>query len=205
MDYNSNRKHLVLPEYGRNIQKMVDYAITIEDTEERNKAAQAIIDLMGNMYTHLRDVPDFRHKLWDHLAIMSDFKLNIDTPYPLPTLEKLNEKPEKIPYNTGRFHFRHYGRLVEQLIAKAIEMENEKEQQALVLLIANHMKKSLLRWQKDSNIDEQILKDIVKLSKGKITIPEGFVIYENRNNEYRKRHNNNNKYKNQKNYRKNKQ
>ncbi|PID89256.1 MAG: hypothetical protein CSB01_02955 [Bacteroidia bacterium] len=136
---------------------------------------------------------------------MSDFKLNIDTPYPLPTLEKLNEKPEKIPYNTERFGFRHYGRLVERLIAKAIEMEDEKEQQALVLLIANHMKKSLSRWQKDSNIDEQILKDIVKLSKGKITIPEGFVIYENRNNEYRKRRNNNNKYKNQKNYHKNKQ
>ncbi len=197
MDYNSNRKHLVLPEYGRNIQKMVDYAITIEDKEERNKAAQAIIDLMGNMYTHLRDVPDFRHKLWDHLAIMSDFKLDIDSPYPLPTLEKLNEKPEPIAYNLERFRFRQYGRIIEKLIEQAIAIEDEKEQQALIMLIANHMKKSLLRWNNDNSVDQQVLKDIVKISKGKITIPEGFVIYENRNTEYRKRKNNTNKHKNQ--------
>ncbi len=197
MDYNSNRKHLVLPEYGRNIQKMVDYAITIEDKEERNKAAQAIIDLMGNMYTHLRDVPDFRHKLWDHLAIMSDFKLDIDSPYPLPTLEKLNEKPEPIAYNLERFRFRQYGRIIEKLIEQAIDIEDEKEQQALIMLIANHMKKSLLRWNNDNSVDQQVLKDIVKISKGKITIPEGFVIYENRNTEYRKRKNNTNKHKNQ--------
>ncbi len=180
MDYNSNRKFLVLPEYGRNIQKMVDYAVTIEEKDERNKAAQAIINIMGNMYTHLRDVPDFRHKLWDHLAIMSDFKLDIDSPYPLPTLEKLNEKPAPLEYNSARFRFRHYGRIVENLIAKAVEIEDEKEQEALILLVANHMKKSLARWNSDHSNDQQVLKDIVRMSNGKITIPEGFVIYENR-------------------------
>ena len=101
MEYNTQKKKLLLPEYGRNIQKMVDHIRTIQDREERNRAARTVIDVMGNLYPHLRDVPDFRHKLWDHLAIMSEFQLDIDAPYPLPSLEKINEKPKiKVQYKS---------------------------------------------------------------------------------------------------------
>ena len=118
MEYNTQKKKLLLPEYGRNIQKMVDYLLTIEDREERTRAAKTVIDVMGNLYPHLRDVPDFRHKLWDHLAIMSEFKLDIDTPYPLPSLSKLQEKPERLPYSSNHIKYKHYGKLVEKLIDK---------------------------------------------------------------------------------------
>lgn len=129
MDYNTQKKKLLLPEYGRNIQKMVDHILTIQDRDERTRAAKTIIDVMGNLYPHLRDVPDFRHKLWDHLAIMSGFKLDIETPYPLPSLEKINEKPEKLPYQTNHIKYRHYGKLVEKLIEKSRKQKipNKKE------------------------------------------------------------------------------
>ena len=120
-DYNTSRKKLVLPEYGRHIQKMVLHAVALEDAEERNRAARAIITIMGNMNPHLRDVSDFKHKLWDHLAIISDFKLDIDSPYVTPTPETLAEKPRVVPYNTHKIRFKHYGRVIELLVAKAIE------------------------------------------------------------------------------------
>jgi len=164
MDYNTQRKKLLLPEYGRNIQKMVDHALSIEDKEERNKAVKTIIDVMGNLYPHLRDVPDFRHKLWDHIAIMSDFNLDIDTPYPLPSMEDLHEKPEIIPYSTNRIKIRHYGKTVEKYLAKLEELENEEDKKALLTLIANHMKKSFLIWNKDSVEDLQIFNDLSRLS-----------------------------------------
>ncbi|MCT4602509.1 MAG: DUF4290 domain-containing protein [Marinifilum sp.] len=184
MDYNSNRKHLVLPEYGRNVQKMVDFALTVEDREERNRVVKSIIAIMGNMYPHLRDVSDFRHKLWDHLAIMSDFKLDIDSPFELPTKEKLAEKPEKVPYNNQRIKYRHYGKTIEALIAKAIEIEEQKEKDALILMIANHMKKSFINWNKDSVPDEKIFQDIVELSNGKLIIPEELKLRETRDKDF---------------------
>ena len=109
MDYNSQRKKLILPEYGRNIQMMVDHLATITDRDERTRAAKTVISVMGNLYPHLRDVPDFRHKLWDHLMIMSNFTLDIDSPYPLPEKDILEEKPEKLPYNNHRIKYKHYG------------------------------------------------------------------------------------------------
>jgi len=178
MDYNSNRVKLLLPEYGRNVQMMVDFAMKIEDRDERNKAAKTIISIMGNMYPHLRDVSDFRHKLWDHLAIMTDFNFDIDSPYELPTKEKLAEKPEVLPYNTHRIRYRHYGKIIESMVQKAIEMEDEKEQNALILMIANHMKKSFANWNKEGVADDKILKDIVELSRGKLTIPENLKLRE---------------------------
>ena len=184
MDYNSNRKHLVLPEYGRNVQKMVDFALTVNDREERNKVAKSIIAIMGNMYPHLRDVSDFRHKLWDHLAIMSDFKLEIDSPYESPTKEKLAEKPEQIPYNTDHIRYRHYGKTIEALIKKAVEIDDEKEKDALILMIANHMKKSFINWNKDSVPDEKIFQDIIELSGGKLTIQEELKLKENRDKDF---------------------
>lgn len=184
MDYNSDRKHLVLPEYGRNIQKMVDFALTVEDKDERNRVAKSIIAIMGNMYPHLRDVSDFRHKLWDHLAIMSDFSLDIDSPYEAPTREKLAEKPDQLPYNNQRIKYRHYGRTVEALISKAIELEDQKEKDALILMIANHMKKSFLNWNKDSVPDEKIIKDLIQMSDGKLEVPEDLKLREVREKDF---------------------
>ena len=160
MEYNTQKKKLLLPEYGRNIQKMVDYLLTIEDREERTRAAKTVIDVMGNLYPHLRDVPDFRHKLWDHLAIMSEFKLDIDTPYPLPSLSKLQEKPERLPYSSNHIKYKHYGKLVEKLIDKIKELEDPEQKRALIVLTANHMKKSFLTWNKDSVEDEPFYNDI---------------------------------------------
>lgn len=176
MEYNTQKKKLLLPEYGRNIQKMVDHLMTIENREERTKAAKTIIDVMGNLYPHLRDVPDFRHKLWDHLAIMSEFKLDIETPYPLPSMEKLNEKPEKLTYNNHRIRWRHYGKLVEKLIEKIKETEDPEQKRALIVLTANHMKKSFLTWNKDSVEDEQIYNDINTYYGSQIVLPEGITL-----------------------------
>ena len=176
MEYNTQKKKLLLPEYGRNIQKMVDHIMTIADRQERTRAAKTIIDVMGNLYPHLRDVPDFRHKLWDHLAIMSEFKLDIETPYPLPSIEKLNEKPERLPYGTNRIRFRHYGKSVEKLIEKIRETEDPDQKRALIVLTANHMKKSFLTWNKDSVEDEQIYNDINTYYGSTVVLPEGMTL-----------------------------
>jgi hypothetical protein len=201
MDYNSTRKKLVLPEYGRHIQKMVDHALTIEDREERKKAAQTIISVMGNMFPHLRDVSDFKHKLWDHLAIMSDFKLDIDFPYDLPQRENLYTKPERVPYSDKKIRFRHYGSLVDQLIKKAIEIEDVEEKNQLIMLIAAHMKKALYHWNKDSVTDDRIFDDIKKMSDGKLLVEDGTIIPDYRENSYRNRKKNQQKkrYQNKKN------
>ncbi|HNV53415.1 MAG TPA: DUF4290 domain-containing protein, partial [Tenuifilaceae bacterium] len=154
MDYNTQRKKLVLPEYGRHIQQMVDYIAGIEDRDERNRLAKALIGIMGNLNPHLRDINDFKHKLWDHLFIMSDFKLDIDSPYPIPSLEEYMEKPQQIPYPNNPIKYKHYGRVIELMIEKAIEMEEGQEKDALKQLIANQMKKANIAWNKDSVIDE---------------------------------------------------
>jgi len=167
MDYNSQRKKLPLPEYGRNIQNMVDFLFTIEDKEKRNRHAQTVIDVMGNLYPYLRDVAEFKHKLWDHLAIMSDFKLDIDYPYDPPTPDILTEKPSTVPYNQHRIKYRHYGRTMELLIDSASEMEGE-EKEIIIELLANHMKKSFLVWNKDAVEDDKIFLDLIELSRGKL-------------------------------------
>jgi hypothetical protein len=170
-DYNTTRKKLVLPEYGRNIQKMVDHLITIEDRNERNIAAKTIINVMGNMNPHLRDVSDFKHKLWDHLAIMADFKLDIDFPFELPQKEVLMEKPRRVPYSNYKIRYKHYGKALELLIDKASEIEEKEEKDALIKLIANHMKKSFLTWNREVVSDEQIISDLNELSGGKLNVP----------------------------------
>ncbi len=184
MDYNSTRQRLALPEYGRHIQNMVLHAVSIEDKAERTKCANTIIAIMGNLFPHLRDVNDFKHKLWDHLAIMSDFKLDIDYPYEILEPSLLYRKPEKMPYQNSKMKFMHYGRMVEQLIEKAILLEDEAERQQLISLIANHMKKSLMIWNKDTATDERIFKDIRNLSGGRLNIEEGFKIAEFNENGY---------------------
>ncbi|TNF44068.1 MAG: DUF4290 domain-containing protein [Bacteroidetes bacterium] len=169
MDYNTQRKKLPLPEYGRNIQNMVDYLFTINDRDKRNRSAQTVIDVMGNIYPYLRDVPEFKHKLWDHLAIMSDFKLDIDYPYDPPTPDILIEKPKRVPYPHTKIRYKHYGFIMESLIRKSTEVEGE-EKEILIELLANHMKKSYVAWNKDGVDDEKIFLDLKELSRGKLNI-----------------------------------
>ncbi|WP_430810555.1 MULTISPECIES: DUF4290 domain-containing protein [unclassified Carboxylicivirga] len=178
MDYNSNRKNLILPEYGRHIQKMVDHALTIEDREERMTCANTIIGIMGNMFPHLRDVNDFKHKLWDHLAIMADFKLDIEYPYQLLEKETLTKRPDKIPYKNSKIRYKHYGELVEQMIDKAVLLEDETERKHLIMMIANHMKKSLAVWNKDAVTDDRIFDDLKRLSKNQLVVEEGTRLIE---------------------------
>jgi len=179
-NYNTERKRLVLPEYGRNIQKMVDFILTIEDREERNRAARALISIMGNLNPHLRDISDFKHKLWDHLAIMANFQLDIDYPYEIPQAEEFAEKPRRVSYNTNEIRYRHYGRIVESLIKEAIKLPEGEDKDTLTRLIANHMKKSYLTWNRDSVTDEVIFNDLHVLSGHKLTIKEGVKLSEHK-------------------------
>lgn len=172
-DYNSCRPNLILPEYGRNIQKMVDFILSIEDRDERNRLSQAIITIMGNMNPHLRDINDFKHKLWDHLAIMSNFKLDIDYPYDIPRAEEFVEKPRRVSYNTNQIRFRHYGKIIERLIEEAIKMPEGEDKETLIKLIANQMKKSFLAWNRDSVTDAIIAADLEELSGKRIKLKEG--------------------------------
>ena len=177
-DYNTSRGKLVLPEYGRNIQKMVEYIKSVDDKDERNKLSKALIAIMGNMNPHLRDINDFKHKLWDHLAIISNFELDIDYPYEVPKPETFSEKPRIVPYGTHKIMYKHYGKSIELLIQAAIELPEGEEKQRLVLTIANHMKKSYLTWNRDVVADEVILKDMDRISKGRLKLEEGVQLSE---------------------------
>lgn len=179
-DYNTQRSKMILPEYGRNIQKMVEYTTQIEDDEERNRAARAIIAIMGNLNPHLRDVADFKHKLWDHLYIISDFKLDIDSPYEKPTPETLLEKPKPVPYSDYSIKYKHYGKIIELLIKEAIGFEEGEEKETLVKLIANHMKKCYLTWNREVVTDELIFEDLKRLSGGALSVSPDLRLSESR-------------------------
>ena len=170
MEYNTQRKKMELPEYGRSIQNMVDHALTIEDREERQRCANTIVNIMGGMFPHLRDVPDFKHKLWDHLAIMADFKLDIDYPFEIVKKEDLVVKPEQLAYPNAGFRYRHYGRFLEGMVKKAVEIEDEAERKALIRLLAIQMKKSLSNWNKDGMEDQKIVDDLREYSQGAIDL-----------------------------------
>ncbi len=164
-----------LPEYGRSIQNMVDHALTIENRAERQRCANTIINIMGNMFPHLRDVPDFKHKLWDHLFIMADFKLDIDLPYEVIHKEKLNAKPAVIPYPNTKIRYKHYGRTLEVLIKKACEFPEGEEKRNLIALICNHLKKAYTAWNKDTVDDHKIAEDLSELSQGKLQMTDDIV------------------------------
>jgi len=169
MIYNTQKKKLIMPEYGRNIQNMVDHCVMLEDREERKRCAYAVVDIMGSMFPHLRDVYDFKHILWDHLAIMSDFKLDIDYPYEVVTREDLTTAPEKLNYSRPTMRFRHYGKLLERMIAIAADMEDGEKRDLLISQLTTQMKKSYSQWNKEVD-DEKILADLVELSGGKIQL-----------------------------------
>lgn len=172
LEYNTDRSHLAIPEYGRHIQKMIEQTVDIEDPEKRLKNAESIIAVMGNLNPHLRDVPDFQHKLWDQLYIMSDFKLEIDTPFPMPSKEDVYKSPEPLEYPQNHPKYRFYGNNIKRMIDEAVEWEDGEKKEALILTIANHMKKCYLNWNKDTVKDEVIFNHLYELSDGEINLNE---------------------------------
>jgi len=170
LEYNTERSKLIIPEYGRHFQKMVDYAVSIADREERNRVAKAIISVMGNLQPHLRDVPDFQHKLWDQLFIMADFKLDVDSPFPITSKEVLQQRPEPLEYPQNFPKYRFYGNNIKRMIDVAINWEKGDLRDGLEYAIANHMKKCYLNWNKDTVDDQAIFQHLFELSEGKIDL-----------------------------------
>ncbi|RLJ80168.1 DUF4290 domain-containing protein [Pedobacter alluvionis] len=209
-DYNTTRSHLILSEYGRNVQNMVKYICELPTIEERNKYAQAVIDLMGFLQPHLRDVADFKHKLWDHLHIISGYQIDVDSPYPKPLIENAYIKPAPLAYPQQRITYKHYGKTVENLIEKAMREENAEIKKAMVQSIANFMKMAYVTWNKDNVSDDTIIKDLKYLSGGLLSLDEGVNLAKvefraqnprqsNNNNNRGRSNNNNNNGKNRQN------
>jgi hypothetical protein len=173
LEYNTSRNKLVISEYGRHIQKLVEHAIEIKDKKDRQRFVEGIINIMGDLNPHLRDVADFKHKLWDHLYVISDFKLDVDSPYEKPVIEKLFEKPEPLDYPNSKIKYNHYGKVIEKMILEAIKMEDKELKNKLVIAIANQMKKSYVNWNLDFVEDDVIFNHLKKLSNNKLEIQEG--------------------------------
>jgi hypothetical protein len=172
LEYNAERPHLIIPEYGRHLQKLIDQAVVIEDRDERNKIAKYIIQVMGSLNPHLRDVPDFQHKLWDQIFIMSDFRLDVDSPYPIPSREVLQLRPDALAYPQKMPKYRFYGNNIKYMIDVANKWEDGEMKEALIKVIANHMKKSYLSWNKDTVTDAVIFEHLYELSGGTINLME---------------------------------
>jgi hypothetical protein len=199
-DYNSTRNKLILSEYGRNVQNMVKYIVALPTKEERNRYAQVVIDLMGFLNPHLRDVADFKHKLWDHLHIISDFQIDVDCPYPKPSPEAVHIKPKPLRYPHQRIKYKHYGKTIELMMEKAKSIEEPERKKYMIQSIANFMKMAYVQWNKDSVTDESILADLYAMSGGELKAEEGINLnrveyrpapQNNNNNNNRGRTNNN--------------
>lgn len=172
MDYNTQRKKLLMPEYGRNVQWMIEQVMQIPDKEKRNEQIRAVVSVMGILNPQLRDLSDFKHKLWDHVQIISDFQLDIDSPYPLPTREVLQRRPQPLPLQNEPLKEMHYGRNIQNMITAIAAQEDGEEKTAKVRSLAHYMRQQYLIWNKDTVSDELIFRDIVRMSDGKIQIPE---------------------------------
>lgn len=172
MDYNSSRSKLLLKEYGRHVQHIVENCVKEPDRVKRNQFAKEIIELMGQLNPHLRNVEDFRHKLWDHLFIMSDYKLDVDSPYPIKGRAEIEKKPKPLPYPQSRIKYKHYGKNVEALVAKAIETSDAEKQAGFTQCIGNFMKLVYQNWSKEEVNNETVKNDIRLLSKGKLQISD---------------------------------
>jgi hypothetical protein len=168
MEYNTTRNYLVIREYGRHIQKMVEHLLTIEDRERRQRQAHVVIELMGFLNPHLKNVEDFRHKLWDHLFLIADFKLDVDSPYPIPTPEKLKAKPDPLPYPKRYPRFSHLGKNLELVINKALDTEDPGKRQGFANAIAYYMKLAYTNWHKDTVHDDAIQQELTNITKGQL-------------------------------------
>lgn len=178
MEYNSQRSKLIVPEYGRNVQKMAEYLLTIDDREKRSRMARTLVHIMGQLHPEIKDTPDARQKLWDHLHIITNFQLEVDSPYPKPSQELLDKKPSPMPYAQGNIPFRHYGKHIIKIIETVAEMEDGTEKENLTKAIGNHLKKSYLTWNRDSVTDEIIADHLSNLSKGKLKLSESARLHE---------------------------
>lgn len=201
MKYNSQRGQLRLKEYGRHIQELVEYAITLDKKEDRQDVANHIIQIMGNLNPHLKNVEDFKHLLWDHLHVMADFKLDVDSPYPLPTREEIYAKPEKFDYPNKNKKYRHYGKNILTMINKAVEMEDKEKQDGYSKCIANYMKIVHNNWNSETVTDETILNDLEILSNNKLSLDDETTLnkVQNAKKKYSNNKNRNNKNRNNKN------
>ena len=195
MEYNTNRTKLLMPEYGRNIQQMVEYCKSLPSKEERNEVAKTIVEFMGQRNPHLRDEENYKHKLWDHLYILADYDLDVDAPYPFPTREELDQKPNRMDYPSFENEYKFYGKSILQLIDRAIELEEGEEKEALIQVIANNMKKSYNVYNKEHVQDEVIFRHLKEFSQDKLdltgieTLDKSKIYHPSRNkrNNYKKR------------------
>ena len=195
MEYNTNRTKFLMPEYGRNIQQMVEYCKSLPSKEERNEVAKTIVEFMGQRNPHLRDEENYKHKLWDHLYILADYDLDVDAPYPFPTKEELAQKPNRMDYPSFENEYKFYGKSILQLIDRAIELEEGEEKEALIQVIANNMKKSYNVYNKEHVQDEVIFRHLKELSQDKLdltgieTLDKSKIYHPNRNkrNNHKKR------------------
>lgn len=177
MEYNTSRSIMSIAEYGRNVYKMVDYMMATPDREKRNKLARATINVMAQLNPQLKEYNDFKQKLWDHLFIISEFKLDVDSPFPKPEPESVNRKPRAVGYPQNNIRYKHYGRYIQLMIEKACKMEESPERGAFVKLIANHMKKAYLTWNRESVSDEDIAKHLLQMSGGKLELSDNVRLF----------------------------
>jgi hypothetical protein len=168
MEYNTTRNHLIMKEYGRHIQKMIEFLLTIEDKEERQNNAYAVIELMGFLNPHLKNVEDFRHKLWDHLFLISDFKLDVESPYPIPTRETLKARPERLKYPKSHPRYNHLGKNIEVVMEKALKEENPEKKQGFANAIAYYMKLTYSNWHKELVHDDTIQQELSTMTNGEL-------------------------------------
>ena len=194
MEYNTTRSKLLMPEYGRNVQKMIEYLVTVEDREKRLRQAEVIIELMGTLNPHLKTIEDYKHKLWDHLYQMTDFNLDVDSPYPCPTPEMVYKKPEVLPYPQDSIRHRHLGKNIMALLDRAMTETNEEKKHGLTQAIGYYMKLAYANWHKEPVHDDMIKNELAEITGGQLKYETGGyrVPYENNRNNFKQRNNNNN-------------
>lgn len=197
MEYNTTRSKLLMPEYGRNVQKMVEYLVTVDDREKRLKQAEVIIELMGTLNPHLKTIEDYKHKLWDHLFQMTDFNLDVDAPYPCPTPEMIFKKPEVLPYPQENIKHRHLGKNIQSLLAKAIAETDEEIRQGLTQAIGYYMKLAYANWHKEPVHDDMIKNELAEITGGQLKYETGgYRVHYDNNRGFKQRSNNNNSSRN---------
>lgn len=202
MQYNSARNVLVMKEYGRNVQNLIDLAIAESDRDKRNRMVQGIIDVMGQLNPHLRNTEDYKHKLWDHLFLMSDFQLDVDSPYPLPEKEVLLRKPDPLPYQQVRIKHRSYGKNLMSLVNKTIEEQNPERKELMLKVIGNYIKVVHTNWIKENVSDENVKVEINTISDGQLSLSDDMQlskIFVQRTNTGNNNNNRNNNYSNNRN------
>jgi Domain of unknown function (DUF4290) len=174
LEYNTQQPHLLMAEYGRGVKKMIEHALTITDKEERTLAAETIINVMALLNPTTKEMPNYKNKLWDHLHLMSDYKLDVNSPYPIPEKEVMAAKPEPVGYPRKKIMYKHYGYNMELFIKKAMETSNDEQREEFKQVLAHLMKKSYLTWNRDTVADEIIAKHLIELSNGKLMLDDEF-------------------------------